>query len=166
MPLSKVGPSLSRFSLAHTGRSVMNLHTEFSRKSDKLSSRSYYFTDGRMWSARTVFFFFKLIKNVCKISPRARSHGYSGHGPVNAWTWYVITRSHRNWLLGHKLFRFVKNARDCYVLTHLLTDSCHAPLAFQSTFACHAEVLVLTGLWAIEYKSFDDVLFENFNLPN
>lgn len=29
MPLSKVGPSLSRFSLAHTGRSVMNLHTEF-----------------------------------------------------------------------------------------------------------------------------------------
>jgi hypothetical protein len=29
MPLSKVGPSLSRFSLVHTGRFVMTLHTEF-----------------------------------------------------------------------------------------------------------------------------------------
>jgi len=145
----------------------MNLHTEFSRKSDKWFSRWYYFIDGRMGSPRTVFFFFfKLIKNVCKISSRARSRGYSYHGSANAWTWYIITISRRNWLLGQKLLRFVKNVWDCYVLTHLLTDSSHVPLPFQSTFACHAEALVLTGFWAIECKTFDYVLFENFNLPN
>jgi len=114
------------------------------------------------WGLHIRYSFFKLIRNVCKISPYARSLGYSDHGSVNAWTWCVITRSRRNWVLGHKLLRFVTNVRDCYVLTHLLTDSCHVPLAFQSTFACHAEVLVLTGSWAIEYKSFDEVLVENF----
>ena len=85
---------------------------------------------------------------------------------MNAWTSYVITSSRRNWLLGHKFLRFVKYVRDCYVLMHLLTDSCHVPLAFQSTFARHAEVLVLTGLWAFEYKSLDDVFVANLNLPN
>jgi hypothetical protein len=43
--------------------------------------------------------------------------------------------------------------------TFIITEPCHAPLAFQSTSACHALLLVQAGWFsAIHYKSFNDIL--------
>jgi len=48
----------------------------------------------------------------------------------------------------------------------VITDLCHTPLAIQSTFACHVD-LVNTGCFSvIKCNSLNDILIESCNLFN
>ena len=71
--------------------------------------------------------------------------------------WRIIPRSHNSWLrmllCGCGLLR--KRAWIWRDHAYLITDPCHAPLKFQSTGACRAELMLLTEWAEMEYKPFN-----------